>query len=251
VHRRGNKSIEDVAYDDLEQLWREIEPSVAVLPSLQAVAQQFTGRLYERFAGSIVLARTFATADLRLLPPPDRAFVERMTRASGVAAELTESTAVLSLLGTCGVEAEWNDRLRSRGHLGLPLLSAGFIGETPMIARLLEDIGFTPSWSGASSGFVTKTLANVNGVFYVEDATTATDERGRNVIPATDFVERYGIRTVFGFGGSYLSGNTFVATIVFCRHEIARSEAVKFVPLIGSFKAATTRLVNRSAIFGT
>lgn len=241
--------IEDVAYEDLEELWSAIEPLVAAQTSLQAVAQRFTEKLYERFAPSIVLARTFATADLRLLPALDRAFVERIANGAGRAAELNDATPILSLLGTRGTGDLWNDRRDSRDHLAIPLLSAGFVGDTPMIARLLSDIGFTPVWRGASPGFVTKTLANVNGIFYVHDAASALDERGRNVIPAAGFVERHGIRTVFGFGGSYLSGNTFITTIVFCRHEIVRTDAMKFIPLMGSLKAATTRLVNRGAIF--
>ncbi|GAC1660061.1 MAG: hypothetical protein NVS4B13_07260 [Candidatus Elarobacter sp.] len=242
-------SIEDVDYDDLEALWNAIEPDLVALPTLQEVAQRFTGALYERFAGSIVLTRTFATTELRTLPPADREFVEGFARANGLAGELTESTPVLSLLGTRGVEPEWDDRRRSRGHLGIPLPSHGFVRDIPMIARLLQEIGFTPAWAGLNSGFVTKTLANLNGIFYVGDARTAQDELGRNIIPAMDFVQRYQVRTVFGFGGSYLSGNTFIATIVFCRDEISRREAMKFVPLIGLLKAATTRLVRRNAVF--
>jgi hypothetical protein len=41
----------------------------------------------------------------------------------------------------------------------------------------------------------------------------------------------------------------FISAIVFCRDEIARSQAMRFIPLIGSLKAAMARLVNRGAIF--
>ncbi len=198
---------------------------------------------------SVVLARVFATAELHQLPAADRAFVERFAASVGGGEELTDATPVLSLLASRGVETAWNDRRRSRDHLGIPLLSERFIAEIPMIARLLSEIGFTPAWRGDDSGFVTKTFANVNGIFYVADARTALDDRGRNIIPSTEFVERYGIRTVFGFGGSYLGRHMFISAIVFCREEIARSQAIRFIPLIGSLKAATTRLVNRGAIF--
>ena len=241
--------MDDVDYEDLETLWRDLEPSLAGLRSLEEVARLFTDALYERFASSVVLARVFATVELHQLPAEDRAFVERFAASSGGAEKLTESTPVLSLLASRGVEEAWNDRRGSRDHLGIPLLSERFIAEIPMISRLLNEIGFAPAWRGSESGFVTKTLANVNGIFYVGDARTAADDRDRNIIPATAFVERYGVRTVFGFGGSYLGRHMFISAIVFCRDEIARSQAMRFIPLIGSLKAATTRLVNRGAIY--
>jgi len=241
--------MDDVEYDDLETLWREVEPSLAGVRSLEDAARRFVDALYARFASSVVLARVFGTAELRQLPTDDRASVERFAARLGAAAELTDATPVLSLLATRGVEDAWNDRRRSQDHLGIPLLSERFVAEIPMISRLLNEIGFIPAWRGSESGFVTKTLANVNGIFYVGDARTTVDDRERNIIPAAGFVEHYGIRSVFGFGGSYLGRHMFIAAIVFCRDEIARSQAMRFIPLIGSFKAATTRLVNRGAIY--
>ncbi len=243
--------IDDVAYEDLEKLWRDLEPSLAGAASLEQVARLFTDALYERFAASIVLARVFATVELHQLPGADRAFVERFAASIHRTGDLQEGTLVLTLLATRGVEEAWNDRRRSRDHLALPLLSEQFVAEIPMISRLLSEIGFAPAWRGSETGFVTRTLANVNGIFYVGDARTATDDRDRSIIPATEFVERYGIRSVFGFGGSYLGRHMFISAIVFCRDEIARSQAMRFVPLIGSLKAATTRFVNRGEIFAT
>ena len=242
-------SMDDVDYEDLEALWSALEPSLADVRSLEAAAQMFINALYERFASSVVLARLFGTVELKQLPAGDRTFVERFASSAGDAEQITDATPVLSLLASRGAEEAWNDRRSSRDHLGIPLLSERFVAEIPMISRLLNEIGFAPAWRGSEAGFVTKTLANVNGIFYVGDARTAVDDRERSIIPATAFVERYGIRTVFGFGGSYLGRHMFISAIVFCRDEIARSQAMRFIPLIGSFKAATTRLVNRGAIF--
>ena len=241
--------IGDVDYDDLEDLWARLEPQIATMTSLAAVAQHVLDAVYEKFDDSIALARVFATAEMRQLPEEERRYAESFAAVNGVLGDMRDATPVLSLLATRGVEAAWNDRTRSQGHRAIPLLSAGFVGEIPMISRLLNEIGFTPDWQGPGSGFVTKTLASVNGVFYVADARSAADEHDRAIIPATDFVRQHGVRTVFGVGGSYLSRNAFVCMILFCRESILRSQAMKFVPLVGSFKAATTRLLNRGALF--
>ena len=243
--------IDAVEYEDLEDVWTTLEPSLAGVRSLEEAARLFTDALYERFASSVVLVRLFGTVEFHQLPAADRAFVERFAALAGGAEKLSDATPVLSLLATRGTEEAWNDRRRSQGHLGIPLLSERFVAEIPMISRLLNEIGFAPAWRGSESGFVTKTLANVNGVFYVGDARTAIDARDRNIIPATDFVQRHEIKTVFGFGGSYLGRHMFISAIVFCREDVGRSQAVRFIPLIGSLKAATTRLVNRGAIFSS
>lgn len=240
-----------IGYDELEEFWVQLETSLRTLGSLQEVAQVFANALYERFEESVVLVRVFATAEVRQLHPRERAFVDDFCAQNSVSHQLDDATDVLSLLGSRGVEDEWNDRRGSKGHLAVPLISEQFIGEIPMLAGLLTEIGFRPAWGHARSNFVVTSLANVNGIFYVDDAKTGRDERGRSVIPAAEFVERYGVRTVFGFGGSYLSGHTFISTIVFCRDHVRRSDATKFVPMIGSLKALTTRLVRRGAIFAS
>jgi hypothetical protein len=87
----SNAGMDDVDYEDLETLWRDLEPSLAGLRSLEEVARLFTNALYERFASSVVLARVFATVDLQQLPADDRAFVERFAASTGDREKLTES----------------------------------------------------------------------------------------------------------------------------------------------------------------
>ena len=59
------------------------------------------------------------------------------------------------------------------------------------------------------------------GVFHVERAD------GRPYIPAQDFVRRYGIRSVVGFGGSLANTDLF-AVIAFSKVEINESAADRF-----------------------
>lgn len=170
-------NLADVSYDELESFWADLEPSLRPLDSLEVVAQQFTEALYRAFERSIVLVRVFATSELQELPAFDRTFVDALALSTDARARLTETTDVLSLLGTAGVEPVWNDRRASTGHLGIPLISEAYIETIPMISRLLTDVGFRPAWSVKRSDYVSMSLANVNGLFssrtHARRATTA------------------------------------------------------------------------------
>lgn len=242
--------IADITYDALDEFWKSIEPDLKTASTLEEAAQRFASGLYHSFRESIVLARVFATIDLRQLPVREDAFVRAFARSAGAEPQLEPSTTVLTLMGTDGIENAWKNRFDSQGHLATPLISEKFVGAIPMVSRLLQEIGFQPEWNAPSKTlFVTKALVSVNGIFFVADAENTRDELDRKIIPAADFVGRYRVHAVFGFGGSYLSQAMFVATIIFCRESLSRSDAMKFVPLISSFKAITTRLVKRSLLF--
>jgi hypothetical protein len=68
------------------------------------------------------------------------------------------------------------------------------------------------------------------------------------IVPAQDFVRSYGVKTVFGLGGSYLNG-TCVILILFTRELMEREEVEKFMPLVNTIKSATMSLVMRDRIF--
>ena len=89
------------------------------------------------------------------------------------------------------------------------------------------------------------------GIFYVPDAGTAVDEKGRKIIAAQDFVAKYNIKTVFGIGGGYIKDVTFIALIVFARERLDEDRAQCFLPLATVIKAATTSLLLRKKIFNS
>ncbi|MCA9660290.1 MAG: hypothetical protein KC486_18250 [Myxococcales bacterium] len=218
--------------------------------TLEEAAQRYTALLYESFGEGIVLARLFATVPYGELPATNQRFVDELASGAGVGEKITPETLVLSLLGTSGVEPEWNDRRRSRGHVGIPLASAEFVGAIPMVARLLHELGLGFDWiDRADSDAVLKTLGSINGVFYVDDASTAVDVEGRKIIPASDFVEKYGVRSVVGVGGAYVGTPTFVAAILFCRENVTRERAEAFMAHINRLKASTMHLVAEGTIF--
>jgi hypothetical protein len=229
-----------------------VRESITGCGCLEDAAQKVTDLMYAEFKDSVVLARLFATVPFEMLPTSNKEFVKNMADAKGLTPLINNHTPILSLLGTSGEEKAWNDRHESRGHIGIPLVSADFIDEIPMISHLLKSLGFSSDWvSSDSTGITQSTMGKMAGIFYVPDARTAVDEKGRKIIAAQDFVAKYNVRTVFGVGGGYVQEATFVVLIVFAREQIDEERARCFLPLATIIKAATTGLLLRGRIFNT
>ena len=79
------------------------------------------------------------------------------------------------------------------------------------------------------------------GVFHVPEA------KGSPYIPAQDFVDRYGIRSVVGFGGVLPSGDLF-SVILFARVPVTTAAADRFRTLALDLKSCLLRY-SQSEIF--
>lgn len=235
----------------VREVERSVQKATRGCATFEEAAQKYTSLIYEQYRESVVLARVFATMRYRDLPATHRRYVDELARAAGVADKIGPEMLTLSLCGTSGVEPEWNDRRKSRGHVAIPLASSAFIGEIPMMARLLHELGLGFDWlDSGDSETVLKTLGSINGVFHVADAMTAVDAQGRKIIPAREFVENYGVRSVFGVGGAYIGTPTFMAVIIFCRDEVGRERAEEFMTHVNRIKASTLELVRQGKMFG-
>src|SRR5215475_11567706 len=232
----------------IAQLWKTVEPRVELARSFEEAAQALAIALYSQFAKSAILARVYVTVPFAALPVRTRAFVQALP---GAAAALTGTTPVLSLVGTQGQKVDWNDRRKSKQHGAIPLISAEFVDGVPMIARLLRELGVPLDWidSHGARRLVT-TIGSTVGLFYVEDAVRAVDDRGRKVIPAVDFVFAYHVKSVFGTGGAYPGGQLLIL-VVFCRDPVARVIAEMFLPLVDLFKGKTGSLVASAKVFAS
>ena len=230
----------------IAQLWRTVEPRIGRATSLEEAAQALTTAFYTQFAESAILTRVYVTVPFSALPPPIQAFVQALP---GAATALTDTTPVLSLVGTQGQKVEWNNRRKSKQHAAIPLISAEFVDGIPMIARLLRELGVPLDWidSHDAQRLVT-TIGRTVGLFYVEGAVQAVDDRGRKVIPAMDFVFDYDVKSVFGAGGAYSDGQMLVV-VVFCRDSVARITAKRFLPLVNLFRGKTAPLVAPAKVF--
>lgn len=230
-------------------VWAKVEPRIQQSKFLDEAAQELVTALHTHFTESVVLARVFLTVPFGSLPKTNKEFVQKLADSAGAASGLKGTTPVLSLLGTHGQEGDWNDRRKSKGHLGIPLISSAFVGAIPMISRLLKELGVPLDWIDShDSEIIKKTVGRSAGVFFVDNAAEATDHEGRKIIAAQDFVSSYKVKSVFGIGESYLGGQMLVV-VVFCREAFSRDAAEHFPRLTSSFKDKTAAFVGSSKIF--
>jgi hypothetical protein len=242
--------ISDVTVSSITALRGKIEYDIRNCTCLEDAAQKYTDLMYEEFKDSIVLVRFFATLPFKNLPAPNQRFVTNLAASAGISSLIDDQTLVLSLLGTRGEEDAWNNRRNSRGHVGIPLASGDFIEAIPMMSRLLKELGLGLDWiDSGDTEIVAKTVGGMAGVFYVPDARTTVDQKGRKIIAAQDFVSAYDVKTVFGIGGGYLTGYVFITNIVFTRETIEKRQTERFMPVVNTFKTGTIRMVSGNKIF--
>ncbi len=193
--------------------------------SFEEAANIIVRLLYDRCASSdsaeqsCVMVRFYKTHPYGDLEPDLKRFANGVL--NGRAPD--DSVRCLTLMATAGLEPEWNDRRRSRGHQAIPLISADFVREAPMIRQLIEGMGLEIEdvVSGSAQPPRPGDARNYD-VFHVEDAV------GSPHIPAqAAFVERHGVKSVVGFGGLLRSGELF-AVIMFTRHHIPAESASRF-----------------------
>ncbi len=144
---------------------------------------------------------------------------------------LGPETKCLTLIGTVGDRAAWNDCRLSEKHRAIPLPNVESVERLPMISQLIRQLGL--SVGGVLQGDQSVLLGDVRtSVFHVLDAL------GSPSIPAqAEFVIPNQIRSVVGFGDILPSGQLF-AVICFSRTPISQQTAVMFSHLSLSAKLA-------------
>lgn len=232
----------------IEALWDSVSGAVETASTVQDAADRFLSIVHSELTESLALARVFLTAPYETLPPFHREFADGLASGAGVSSDVTANTPILSLLATRGVESGWNDVQKSEGHVGIPLASEAFVGDIPMLSRLLQEFEVG---SGLVKGdFSLSGEQSAMRSFFVADAATGQDDQGRNIIPMQDFVANYGVRSVFGIGGPYWEGSQHVLVcIFFAKESLDRDVLARLRPLFERFKRATAPLVSDSKIF--
>jgi len=233
----------------IDKIWAKVQSSVGDATCAEVAAQGLVTAVRDQFTESIVIARAFMTIPFSALPAESQTFVRKLAESKGAASALKPVTPVLSLIGTSGREAEWCDRRKSKGHVGIPLISAEFVSSIPMISRLLKEIGIPLEWVDTQdTDELVRIVSGSAGLFFVEDASRAKDHEGRKIIVAEDFVAAHSVKSVFGVCGAYQSGQ-IVVLIFFSCDGIKRSVAEAFVGLVPGFTGATAAMVTSGRVF--
>jgi hypothetical protein len=165
------------------------------------------------------LARFFKTHPYFDLSPELQAFVRTSVPQAASMPELR----CLTLLATRGIEPDWNSPLTSRGHRCIPLTSVEMVQQAPMIAQLITQLGLPiANVVRPSRTALLDQNAAAHNVFYVPAALGSP-----HIVAQQEFVERYGIESVIGFGGLLASGDLF-AMILFSKVPVAPDTAEQF-----------------------
>ncbi|MGZ3332895.1 MAG: hypothetical protein ACXU9O_11965 [Gemmatimonadaceae bacterium] len=213
-------------------------------PSLEVSAHRTCRFLYEELQGpdaphACALVRCYKTHAFGALEPELQSFVR------GVLGSETPRPTMkcLTLMATAGESASWNSRHLSRGHRAIPLPSPEIVEKAPMIAQLIKELGMELKTVLQPSPELVKELAGKrHGIFHVENAL------GSPYIPAQeDFVVRYGIKSVLGFGGMLFTGDLF-AVILFSTVRVPATAADRFKTIALDVKAAFSRF-NEETVF--
>ena len=168
-----------------------------------------------------VLVRCFKTHPLQQLPAKLQENARTLIRHDD--GSVRDEMPCLTLLASAGDEPAWNDRSRSASHAVIPLESVEVVERAPMIAQLIEQMGLEiGAFLAPTKELLLQADERAYGVFHVADAV------GSPSIPAQqEFVLKYGVRSVLGFGGLLPSGDLF-AMILFSRTYISRETANLF-----------------------
>lgn len=184
-----------------------------------AVALYLRSQFVQKSTGelSCPLVRLYKTHSFERLEPDVQDYVR--TESPDAA---RDGVQVLTLLATAGAQPGWNDRSASVLHRAIPLPDVDAIARLPMVAQLMSQLGVDIDLLvRPDARFFTDLDQTTYNVFHIEAAA------GSPYVPAQDFVEEHGIRSVLGFGGVLPSGSVF-AVIMFATDEIPTETAELF-----------------------
>ena len=193
--------------------------------SMESAARAIVRFLYSSLADpdrgepNCALVRCFKTHRYGQLPPD----LAQAARVTIIQRQPGPELPCLTLLATAGQLPEWNDRRSSRSHVAIPLESVEIVERAPMIAALIQQMGLgIEAALYPNPQLILDSEQHAFNVFHVEHAD------GDPSIPAQEhFVQKYGIRSVLGFGGLLPSGDLF-AIILFSKVHIRRDTAAMF-----------------------
>jgi len=227
--------IQNFGLTDMIQLGSVLRKLGGNAETMEEVANRIVRQLHDEITygqpaeKACVLARVFKTHPYGELAPE----LQTCARAALGETPPTAEMRCLVLLATAGARPEWNSRQQSAGHKAIPLPTMTAVEKLPMIAQLVSQLGFDVNALLDSGSKVVLDLEHSDfNVFHVAEAA------GSPHVPAQEeFVLRYGVRSVLGFGG-LLPPRDLFAVILFSKASIPRETAELFKTLALSAKLA-------------
>lgn len=214
--------------DDVREVGETLRGLGAGASSMEDVARRVVHYLYAELGNgdgtpACALVRLYKTHAYGKLEPDLQVFAREI-----VGEEPPPDMRCLTLLGTVGEQAEWNDRRRSAGHRTIPLVSEEAVHNLPMVEQLISQLGLElGTVVRPDPGRTVELAQRTYDAFHVETAL------GSPYLPAQEeFVIPYGIRSALGFGGMLPSGD-FYAVMLFSRVTVTRAvaDALKILAL--------------------
>jgi hypothetical protein len=237
----------DLARFDLpaaEACGRGLSVVMADAESMEGAARAGCTYLYDQFRGSdgsrsCTLVRAYKTHAYGDLPDDIQRVAKRAYGRMAFSPPQPDLKCLV-LLATVGDEPAWNDRRSSQNHQAIPLPSPHIVESAPMIAQLIRELGLDlAEVIQPSQGVVRELAGRSYGVFHVAEA------EGSPYIPAQDFVTRYGVKSVVGFGGTLPTGE-LIAMILFSKVAIAMDVADRFRTLALELNEGLGRFAGRA-----
>ncbi len=169
-----------------------------------------------------VLIRLFKTTRYELLAPDLKALADQRLGDTPGAPSMT----CLTLVASAGMVPGWNDPTLSSRFRVIPFGTADDLDKLPMFNQLFRQLGVDlPHLIEPERSLLVDPSEHAFNVFHVPEAV------GSPYVPAQEgFVQKYGIRSVLGFGAPLPDGQLF-SIILFSQDVIPESTAELFKPL--------------------
>jgi hypothetical protein len=211
-------------YKSIEEAYQELAKTMVLYFSTDGTADFVLSRVYHSFNFSLL--------------PSSLQIVAKQTWGENI----KPNDKFIVLLGTYGKEEPWQDRHQSKGHKAI-LLNHETLTKIPMVARLLQQIGFDlGTLLGENKGIEFEGIGGTFGVFYVSPA------KDSPYIPAQDFVTNYNVQSVIGTGVMLPHGDISVY-IGFSRIPIEKENSSSIAPLMSLFWQHATDLLATKGMF--
>jgi len=193
--------------------------------SLEQVADRLVRHLYRSLTmdhlrePACSLVRLFKTTPYSRLTPDLRALADTRPGDTPPPPSLT----CLTLLASAGAVPGWNDSARSSRFHVIPLDTLDAIERLPMFSQLFRQLGVSlPSLTQPGPSVLLDQHEQSFNVFHIPEA------EGSPYVPGQEeFVFKYGIRSVLGFGAPLPDGELF-SIILFSKDFIPESTATLF-----------------------